>query len=105
MNFNQKLDLLISLGKETGTLKVEDVFVNYYEVTKEIRTTLFNNFISEVHTDYVKEEELYNVIKALNLTGVNILGLNLIYNGNKVNFIEIPLTRIPELTDVSFIQE
>lgn len=87
------------------TLKVEDVFVNYYEVIKEIRTTLFNNFISEVHTDYVKEEELYNVIKALNLTGVNILGLNLIYNGNKVNFIEIPLTRIPELTDVSFIQE
>ena len=87
------------------TLKVEDVFVNYYEVIKEIRTTLFNNFISEVHTDYVKEEELYNVIKALNLTGVNILGLNLIYNGNKVNFIEIPLTRIPELTDVTFIQE
>lgn len=87
------------------TLKVEGVFVNYYEVIKEIRTTLFNNFISEVHIDYVKEEELYNVIKALNLTGVNILGLNLIYNGNKVNFIEIPLTRIPELTDVSFIQE
>lgn len=87
------------------TLKIEGVFVNYYEVTKEIRTTLFNNFISEVHTDYVKEEELYNVIKALNLTGVNILGLNLIYNNNKVSFIEVPLTRIPELTDVTFIQE
>jgi hypothetical protein len=86
-------------------LKVEAVFVDFYSVTKEIRATLFNNFISEVHTDYVKEEELYNVIKALNLTGVNILGLNLIYNGDKVNFIEVPLTRIPELTDVTFIQE
>lgn len=87
------------------TLKIEGVFVNYYDVTKEIRTTLFNSFVSEVHTDYVKEEELYNAIKALNLTGVNILGLNLIYNGEKVSFIEIPLTRIPELTDVTFIQE
>lgn len=87
------------------TLKIEGVFVNYYDVTKEIRTTLFNSFVSELHTDYVKEEELYNAIKALNLTGVNILGLNLIYNGEKVSFIEIPLTRIPELTDVTFIQE
>lgn len=87
------------------TLKIEGVFVNFYEITKEIRTTLFNTFISEVHTDYVKEEELYNAIKALNLTGVNILGLNLIYNGEKVSFIEVPLTRIPELTDVTFIQE
>lgn len=87
------------------TLKIEGVFVNYYEITKEIRTTLFNTFISEVHTDYVKEEELYNAIKVLNLTGVNILGLNLIYNGEKVSFIEVPLTRIPELTDVTFIQE
>lgn len=87
------------------TLKVEGVFVNYYAVTKEIRTTLFNSFVSEVHTDYVKEEELYNAIKALNLTGVNILGLNLIYNDEKVSFIEVPLTRIPELTDVTFIQE
>lgn len=87
------------------TLKVEGVFVNYYEMTKEIRTTLFNKFISEVHTDYVKEEELYNAIKTLNLTGVNILGLSLIYNGDRVSFIEVPSTRIPELTDVSFIQE
>lgn len=87
------------------TLKIEGVFVDYYGITKEIRTTLFNTFISEVHTDYVKEEELYNAIKALNLTGVNILGLNLIYNGEKVSFIEVPLTRIPELTDVTFIQE
>lgn len=87
------------------TLKVEGIFVNYYAITKEIRTVLFNSFILEVHTDYIKEEELYNTIKSLNLTGVNILGLSLIYNGNKVSFIEIPSTRIPELTDVIFIQE
>lgn len=30
MNFNQKLELLISLGKETKTLKEEDV-VRYFE--------------------------------------------------------------------------
>ena len=25
MDFNRKLDLLISLGKETGSLKIEDI--------------------------------------------------------------------------------
>ena len=34
MNFNQKLDLLISLGKETGSLKVEDV-ARYFEKDSE----------------------------------------------------------------------
>ena len=34
MNFNQKLDLLISLGKETGTLKIEDI-THYFEKDSE----------------------------------------------------------------------
>ena len=34
MNFNQKLDLLISLGKESGTLKVKDV-THYFEKDSE----------------------------------------------------------------------
>ena len=34
MDFNRKLDLLISLGKETGTLKIEDV-THYFEKDSE----------------------------------------------------------------------
>ena len=40
MNFNQKLDLLISLGKETKTLKVEDVTRYFEKDSKEYRTVV-----------------------------------------------------------------
>ena len=34
MDFNRKLDLLMSLGKETGSLKIEDI-TNYFEKDTE----------------------------------------------------------------------
>jgi RNA polymerase primary sigma factor len=40
MNFNQKLDLLISLGKETKTLKVEDVTRYFEKDSEEYRTVI-----------------------------------------------------------------
>ena len=40
MNFNQKLDLLISLGKENGTLKEEDVIRYFEKDSEEYRTVL-----------------------------------------------------------------
>ena len=40
MDFNRKLDLLISLGKETGSLKIEDI-INYFEKdTEEYHTVI-----------------------------------------------------------------
>ena len=40
MNFNQKLDLLIRLGKETKTLKVEDVTRYFEKDSEEYRTVI-----------------------------------------------------------------
>ena len=40
MNFNQKLDLLISLGKETKTLKVEDVTRYFEKDSEEYRSVI-----------------------------------------------------------------
>ena len=40
MNFNQKLDLLISLGKETKTLKIEDVTRYFEKDSEEYRTVI-----------------------------------------------------------------
>jgi hypothetical protein len=66
---------------------------------------LFNRFVSEVHVDYVKEDDVYNLIEELGISGIELLGVNLKYNGNNVNYIEVPKTRIPELTQVIFTQE
>lgn len=85
--------------------KINNTYANDYDVQAQIRTALFNNFVSEKHEDYVKEEDVYNVIKTLDISGIDVLGINLKYNGSNVNYIEVPISRIPQLTSVIFTME
>ena len=82
--------------------KINNTYANEYDIQKEIRTALFNTFVSEKHVDYIKEDDFYNAIEALNIAGIDLLGINLKYNNSNVNYIEIPSSRIPELTNVIF---
>ena len=82
--------------------RINNTYVNEYNIQKEIRTVLFNTFVSEKHVDFIKEDDFYNAIEALNITGIDLLGINLKYNNSNVNYIEIPSSRIPELTNVIF---
>lgn len=82
--------------------KINKTYANEYDIQNEIRTALFNTFVSEKHVDYIKEDDFYSAIEALGITGIELLGVNLKYNNSNVNYIEIPLSRIPELTNVIF---
>lgn len=82
--------------------KINKTYANEYDIQNEIRTVLFNTFVSEKHVDYIKEDDFYNAIEALDITGIELLGVNLKYNDSNVNYIEIPSSRIPELTNVIF---
>lgn len=82
--------------------KINKTYANEYDIQNEIRTALFNTFVSEKHVDYIKEDDIYNAIEALGITGIELLGVNLKYNNSNVNYIEIPASRIPELTNVIF---
>lgn len=82
--------------------KINKTYANEYDIQNEIRTVLFNTFVSEKHVDYIKEDDFYNAIEALDITGIELLGVNLKYNNSNVNYIEIPSSRIPELTNVIF---
>ena len=84
--------------------KINNIYVSKYDAQTKIRTALFNTFVSERHVDYVKEDDFYNTIEALNITGIELLGVNLKYNGNNVSYIEVLSSRIPELTDVIFTE-
>lgn len=84
---------------------INTTYASNYDIQNEIRTALFNHFVSEVHTDYVKEEDFYSLIGDLEISGIEILGINLKYNGSNVNYIEVPKTSLPELTQVIFTQE
>lgn len=82
--------------------KINNTYANEYDIQKEIRTALFNTFVSEKHVDYIKEDDFYNAIEALDITGIELLGVNLKYNNSNVNYVEIPSSCIPELTNVIF---
>lgn len=82
--------------------KIDKDYVSEDEVKDKIRNALYNAFVSERHTDYVKEDDYYNVIEALDLSGVELLGINLKFNGANVNYIPVPASSIPELSTIIF---
>lgn len=83
-------------------LRINGEYANAYDIKKAIREALINNYVAEVHRDYVKEDDIYNIISSLNLTGVNVLGINLRQDNLQKDFIMIPQYSVPELTYVSF---
>ena len=82
--------------------KLDDTILNDYDTKSKIRTALFNTFVNEIHKDYVKEDEYYNAVDAMNITGFELLGVNLKLDGANTNFITVPKSKIAELTDVIF---
>lgn len=85
--------------------KVNEQFISNYDATEAMRTALYQYYLPEVHKDYVREDDVYNVIEGLNLTGVTVLGVNLKVNGTAVDYVSVPLSRIPKLINVDFTRE
>ena len=85
--------------------KIDEQVISDYDAKEKMRSTLYQFFLPEVHKDYVREDDVYNVIEALNLAGVTILGVNLSVDGNTVDYVDVPLSRIPRLSDVVFTKE
>ena len=68
----------------------------------KVRTTLNKVFAGTTHKDYIKEDDIYNTIETIDITGISILGIDLIYNNQTVNYISVPVSRIPKIATVSF---
>lgn len=86
-------------------LKIDTRYAEVDPVKDEIRKALVTAFTSMKHKDYVKENDIYAVVNSLNLAGVTLLGANLIYNGSEVEYITVPVSRIPKLENVTFTLE
>ena len=82
---------------------VNDEYVNAEVAKEELRKALLTAFVGEKHVDTVKEDDIYNVIEGVNYTGINVLAMNLKVNGSEVNYIDVPASKIAELTNVNFI--
>lgn len=86
-------------------INVNEQFVEKYVVEKAIEKVLLQKYSTFEHLDYIKESDVYNLISALNLTGTNILDVNLKQNGKEVGYVEIPISRFPDLTEVEFVEQ
>lgn len=86
----------------TVIYKIDEEYADAIEAETKMRNALYNNFTGEVHTDYVKEENLYAVLIALYLEAVNILAVNLYVDGNPVDYVTVPSSQIPELKEITF---
>lgn len=85
--------------------KVDEQLISNYDAKAKMRTALFQYFLPEVHQDYVREDDVYNVLESLNIAGVTILGVNLTVNDEPVDYVSVPLSRIAKLVDVDFTRE
>lgn len=82
---------------------VDETYISRYDAQAKMETALVQHFIPEVHKNYVKEEEAYNVLTDLNIQGVDILAVNLKQNGSTVDYVSVPTSRLARLdTPVQF---
>ena len=86
------------------TYKADERFVNIYDAKEEITRALKIGLVAEKHKDYIKEDDAYNIIENLNITGFEVLGIDLVHNGNNVSYISVPTSKIAELKNVTFLQ-
>lgn len=100
---------LIPFGKTEYKIKViykiDTTLADDYGTKNKIKAFLHTKLLAEKHIDFIKEDDIYNLLEQLDLIGVNILGVNLIQNDAEIDYLEIPLTRIPVLLDVDFVKE
>lgn len=83
---------------------IDGEYANPAVVLPEVKSKLMASFNSEVYKQYIKEDDIYNVLETLNIASFDVLAVNLKVNGSAVNYVTIPPSRIPKLADVNFIE-
>ena len=82
--------------------EVNKQYADVESAKAKVRTALNKVFAGTTHKDYIKEDDIYNTIETIDITGIFILGIDLIYNNQTVNYISVPVSRIPKIATVFF---
>lgn len=82
--------------------KVDSVYNDKDAIETAIKEALMVKMNGQIHKDFVNEADIYNEIQALNIAGASILNVDLLVNDVAVPYVEVPLSRIPKLLDVTF---
>ena len=82
--------------------EVNKQYADTVSAKAKVRTALNKAFAGTTHKDYIKEDDIYNTIETIDITGISILGIDLIYDNQTVNYISVPVSRIPKIATVFF---
>ena len=82
--------------------EVNKQYADTVSAKAKVRTALNKAFAGTTHKDYIKEDDIYNTIETIDITGISILGIDLIYDNQTVNYISVPVSRIPKIAAVFF---
>ena len=85
-------------------LKIDQTYITYEEAHAKIKAFLLKNFRGHVHTDYVKENDVYDALKDLSIAGIEILNIDFLQGGSQIPYVSVPLSRIPYLENVTFTE-
>ena len=83
---------------------IDGEYVSAYEAKTALEAGLKNILNTEQHVDYIKEDDIYNAIEEVGYTGIEVLAVNLKVNGSAVDYIEVPVSKIAELTSVHYAE-
>jgi hypothetical protein len=83
---------------------IDNVYANPAVVLPEVESKLLSAFNTEEHKDYIKEDDIYNVLETLNIASFEVLAVNLKVNGSAVDYVTVPTSKIPKLASVHFIE-
>ena len=92
---NMQYDLLIKY-------QADPLYVNIPQMTADTDAALREHFNIPVRKSTVRESEFYGYLASLNITGVDILGLELSMGGVPMSYIEVPPSYIPQLRLINF---
>lgn len=81
----------------------DENFISSTQAEEKIRKGLFNAINGNRHIDVITENDIFDFINALNITGVKVLGVNINdpSGSTNKNYITFQKTRIPNLTAVN----
>lgn len=83
--------------------KVNEQYIMDATAKEEMTKALNLAFISESHdSDFITENDVYAVLNGLSLAGLTVLDVNLVQGGNEVPYINVPISRIPKLTGITY---
>ena len=97
VNYFKKVNFDVDIKYTT-----DPVFLTEESAEEQMSTALLKSYRSQVHTDFIREADIYNTLEALEITGLTILSVDLKYGGNEVDYIAVPPSRLAYIDNVNY---